>query len=512
MQLNLFGRGFKLRLAIAVACEMAFILFGYDQGVFSGIVGNEDFLNTVNHPSAGLLGIIVSIYNLGCFTGCILTFIIGELLGRRRMMWAAMFFIILGAALQASSYGVSQLMAARFITGIGTGMETSTVPMYQAELSRAHQRGRLVCSEPLFVGVGIVIAYWFDYGISHASGSIAWRLPIACQVIFAFVVIFLVFGLPESPRWLYNKKLNETGLRVLCEVYDKEPDHPEIVKEQKEILEAIALESHAASWLSIFKQDEVQTGKRVLLAYGMQFMNQVGGINLVVYFVPTVLQENVGLTRNLSLLLGGVIQCMFVIGSFVPALLVDRIGRRAPMMWGSAGLGISMLLIAVLLSFKGTSVQQATSSASVAFFFTYMLIFGASVNCIPWVYVPEILPLRARAKGTAVGISSNWLWNFVIVMITPVIISRLQWKAYLIFMCTNLAFVPLVYFVYPETANLTLEEIDFLFTQREKSPRKIARDIWRDRAKHRNLTEEGVAYDNASNDLKMHTEMAESKG
>lgn len=97
-------------------------------------------------------------------------------------------------------------------------------------------------------------------------------------------------------------------------------------------------------------------------------------------------------------------------------------------------------------------------------------------------------------------------------MITPVIISRLQWKAYLIFMCTNLAFVPLVYFVYPETANLTLEEIDFLFTQREKSPRKIARDIWRDRAKHRNLTEEGVAYDNASNDLKMHTEMAESKG
>lgn len=123
----------------------------------SGIVGNEDFLNTVNHPSAGLLGIIVSIYNLGCFTGCILTFIIGELLGRRRMMWAAMFFIILGAALQASSYGVSQLMAARFITGIGTGMETSTVPMYQAELSRAHQRGRLVCSEPLFVGVGIVI-------------------------------------------------------------------------------------------------------------------------------------------------------------------------------------------------------------------------------------------------------------------------------------------------------------------------------------------------------------------
>jgi MFS family permease len=76
-------------------------------------------------------------------------------------------------------------MVARFITGIGTGIETSTVPMYQSELCEANKRGRLVASEPLFVGVGIEIAYWFDYGMSYTSGSIAWRLPIACQIIFA---------------------------------------------------------------------------------------------------------------------------------------------------------------------------------------------------------------------------------------------------------------------------------------------------------------------------------------
>ncbi|KAH0408089.1 putative MFS sugar transporter, partial [Aureobasidium melanogenum] len=110
-------------------------------------------------------------------------------------------------------------------------------------------------------------------------------------------------------------------------------------------------------------------------------------------------------------------------------------------------------------------LNTATSSASVAFFFTYMLIFGASANCIPWVYVPEILPLHARAKGTAIGISSNWLWNFVVVMITPTLLNNLKWKAYFIFMCTNLAFVPLVYFCYPETSNLTLEEVDYLFVK-----------------------------------------------
>jgi MFS family permease len=94
-----FGRGFRLRAAITIACQMAFILFGYDQGVFSGIVGNADFLDTFDHPSAALEGIIVSIYNLGCFTGCILTFLLCEKTGRKLAMWIAMGWIIVSARL-----------------------------------------------------------------------------------------------------------------------------------------------------------------------------------------------------------------------------------------------------------------------------------------------------------------------------------------------------------------------------------------------------------------------------
>lgn len=92
--------------------------------------------------------------------------------------------------LQTSAFSVPHIMIARFVTGIGTGIETSTVPMYQSELCEASKRGRLVASEPLFVGVGIVIAYWFDYGMSFVPGSIAWRLPIGCQIIFAVVRFF----------------------------------------------------------------------------------------------------------------------------------------------------------------------------------------------------------------------------------------------------------------------------------------------------------------------------------
>ncbi|KAF2026542.1 putative Myo-inositol transporter 1 [Setomelanomma holmii] len=481
---NWFGRGFKLRAAITIACQLAFVLFGYDQGVFSGIVGNADFLDTFDHPSPGLEGIIVSIYNLGCFTGCILSFIFCEKTGRRLAMWIAMVWIIVGAALQTSAYSVPHIMVARFITGIGTGIETSTVPMYQSELCEANKRGRLVASEPLFVGVGIEIAYWFDYGMSFTAGSIAWRLPISCQIIFAIIVIIMVFALPESPRYLYKHGRHEEALQILCDVYDGTPDDPKIAKENREVLEALKVEEEHGRyrWSQLLVRDKVQTGRRVLLAYGAQFMNQMGGINLVVYYITSVLQTNVGLDRNLSLLLGGVINLMFFIGSLLPTFTLDKTGRRKPMMWGSLGCGASMMMIAILLSFtpRGGGLAKATASGSVAFFFTYMLSFGMTMNCIPWVYVPEILPLHVRAKGTAVGISANWIWNFFVVMITPTLLSSLAWKGYLIFMCLNYSFIPLVYFCYPETANLTLEEVDWLFYEGDvvKRSRRVAKQGW----------------------------------
>ncbi|CAG8939573.1 unnamed protein product [Penicillium salamii] len=513
VKFDIYGRGRSLRVAIMFTCQLAFIFFGasdenaplpdlpsnvslgYDQGVFSGIVGNEDFLEIVRHPSPGILGIIVSIYNLGCFTGTIVSFASSDKMGPRNSMWFAMAWIIgtgyriridgeqVGAILQTTAFSRAQLLVARFVTGIGTGIETTVVPMYQSELCEAKKRGKYVCSEALFVGVGIVIAYWFDYGMSYVGGAISWRLPVACQMIFAIMVIILVFGLPESPRWLYRHSRPDEALQVLCDIYDMGPDDSKVVSESEGIIQAIELETMHGEykWSQIFKRDEVQTGKRVLLAYGMQFMNQMGGINLVVYYVTSVLEYNVGLSRKLSLLLGGVIQIMFVIGSIYPTFFSDRFGRRKPMMWGSFGLFISMMMISILLSFKGitfqhnlkglkilncigTSVEKPTATASVAFFFLFMLIFGASVNCIPWVYGPEILPLHVRAKGQAIGVSANWLWNFFVVMITPTLIEDLAWKGYLIFMCLNLVFVPIVYFFYPETANLTLEEIDFLFT------------------------------------------------
>ncbi|KAL1641340.1 hypothetical protein SLS61_010146 [Didymella pomorum] len=462
------GTGKSLQSGVTVCCLMAFVLFGYDQGVFGGILQNKDWLDQFDHPSDSKTGIIVSCYNLGCLAGCVLNFFLGEMLGRRKTIWVAMGFVMVGATLQTTAFTVPHLVIGRVITGFGTGLKTSTVPMYQSELCDRKSRGRLVSAEVLFVGVGIVFAYWFDFGLSFVGGALAWRLPIAFQMVFAIVVILLVFALPESPRWLFNHGREAEAIEVLCAVYGKEPTDEYIVQEKDAIIQAIQLEdsaSAAKSYLAIFKNDGVKTGYRVLLAWGVQFMNQAGGINLVVYYIPSVLVQNVGMTPHKAQILGGCINMMFMFGSILPSFALDRMGRRKTMMWGCFGLGICMLMISALLSQSSVANGQAYASAAVAFFFLYMLIFGMSVNCVPWVYVPEILPLEARTKGTAVGISSNWLWNFTVVMITPVIINRLQWKAYLIFMATNLLFVPTFYFFYPETSNLRLEEVDYIFSQ-----------------------------------------------
>lgn len=132
--------------------------------------------------------------------------------------------------------------------------------------------------------------------------------------------------------------------------------------------------------------------------------------------LTAVLVQNVGMSPRIAQVLGGCINMMFMFGSILPSVALDRMGRRKTMMIGCASLGFCMMFISALLSQASNPTRgHACASASVTFFFLYMLFFGMSVNCVPWVYVPEILPLEARTKGTAIGISSNWLWNFTVV-------------------------------------------------------------------------------------------------
>ncbi|KAK5942454.1 hypothetical protein PMZ80_005019 [Knufia obscura] len=473
MQRDWFKPGAQLRLAITATCLAAFVLFGYDQGVFGGLVTHPNFLSTFGHPAPDFLGIIVSIYNVGCFVGCALNLYFGPRFGRREAIWGAMCLVSLGAILQCTSYGVPQMMVGRFITGLGVGIDTSTVPMYQAELCKPEVRGRLVTTEVLFVALGIAVAYFLDFGFSFLGGSVAWRVPIALQVPLAVGVCVLVVGLPETPRWLWQQGRVEEAVGVMRRVHDVPEGDEYVVRESEEIRKAIEIEAASPfKWARILRRDPLQTGYRVGLACLVLFMNQWAGINVIVFYISPVLEGSVGLDRNTAIIAGGCINLAFAVGSLVPALGADRLGRRKPMMFGAAGMGLSMMCVAILLSFNGTDKERITANASIAFFVTYMISFGASLNAIPWVYATEILPIRVRAQGTALAVFNNWIWVFLIVMVTPTLVANLQWKTYLIFMAFNFGFIPVIYFLFPETKGLTLEKIDFLFLKEDRLPAK----------------------------------------
>ncbi|KAF2011332.1 general substrate transporter [Aaosphaeria arxii CBS 175.79] len=458
-----FKDGAPLRGGIASVCLAAFLFFGYDQGVLGGILQMEDFKNQFNHPNDTETGAIVSAYCLGALGGCILNFYTGDRLGRRKSMWLAMSFVFVGATLQASAFTVAHLVVGRVITGLGTGIDSSTVPTYQSELCRAEKRGRKVSWEVMFIGVGIVLSYWMDFGFSYLSGSIAWRFPIAFQLVFAIIVTALIFGLPESPRWLFKRGRRAEAIEVLCAVFDLPESDPYIQGEIRAIENALDTESNVKSNRALFKKDRLQTRRRVMLAYFALLMNQLVGPNLIVYYIPTILTQNVGLDARTAQIVGGCVQIMFVIGCFAPALALDRMGRRPTMLWGCLGLGICMVCAAGLLQPGHTT----TSSAAIAFFFLWMLIFGGTINVVPWVYGPEILPLEARARGVSISVAAHWMWNFFVVMISPILVNRLRWGTYLLFGGLSFVFVGVVWKWYPETSNYTLEEIDSIFLKDE---------------------------------------------
>jgi MFS family permease len=147
----------------------------------------------------------------------------------------------------------------------------------------------------MFVGIGIAFAYWWDFAFSFVGGPFAWRWPIAFQAVFAFWVIFVVFGVPESPRWLLNHGKRKEAIEVLSAIYDKPIDHPDIIREVTSIEAALSTEAEAegnTTWASTFRKDKVSTRYRVFLAWFVQFMNQAGGINLVVYYILSKLQSS----------------------------------------------------------------------------------------------------------------------------------------------------------------------------------------------------------------------------
>ncbi|KAL2826260.1 general substrate transporter [Aspergillus cavernicola] len=460
---NMKGR--SLQLAITISSGSAYLLFGYDQGVLGGLVSEPSFLSAMGNPSSFYLGIIVALFNIGCLGGCLIAGLWGNYLGRKRtIVWGCLTMIV-GGIIQASSYGSGQLIAGRIVSGIGNGLNTSTVPVYVSETSRSAVRGRSLAIQMSIVIFGTVVAYWLDFGmIRTQTGEVVWRFPLAFQDVFALITVVTMPLLPESPRWLYSKGRKDEAVDSLTRLMDLPDDHGDITVIVAEMEQAVALEQ-SDSRLTVkslfFDKTDMKNGRRLVLCFMLQLFQQFTGINVIAFYVTIVLETNVGLSREMSSLVAGFIQIAFWAGTFPPIALMDRLGRRKVLMLGS-----TMLCIAMVLFTVGVALETPPSSRlALGMLIIYEISFGMSWNSVPWLYAPEITPLNLRHLGAAVGCFSEWLWTFIIALMTPAAIENTGWRIYLLFCFMIALSVPFVYFFLPETSGKSLEEIDYIFVK-----------------------------------------------
>ncbi|KAJ5573685.1 uncharacterized protein N7459_008112 [Penicillium hispanicum] len=472
-----FGlKGNALSLAISWIAGLDFLLFGYDQGVTGGLLDLPSFTKyfpDIDSEAPGLTdgeksarstyqGIAVAAYNLGCFLGAVFTIFVGNPMGRRKTIFVGSVIMTVGALLQCTSYQLPQFIVGRIVTGWGNGMNTSTVPTWQSETAQAHERGKLVMIEGMLITAGIMISYWINYGMAWiGEQEVAWRFPLAFQIVFTLIIFGSILNLPESPRWLVMQGRDEDALEVL-EALNEKPREDPFIRNEFDSVKLTVLEMSKGSYRSLFEMSEYREFHRVVLAYVNQMFQQISGINLITYYAP-ILFKKINLSQNnYPKLLAACNGTEYFLASLIPIFVIELIGRRKLMLVGAAGMSLSMVALAVTLWALDHGHPGGGPSQAV-FLFVFNTFFALGWLGMTWLYPAEIVPLRIRAPTNALSTSGNWIFNFLVVMITPVAFDSIGYQTYIIFAVINAFIFPVVFFFYPETRYRSLEEMDDIF-------------------------------------------------
>ncbi|MCG3113796.1 MAG: sugar porter family MFS transporter [Candidatus Manganitrophus sp. SB1] len=459
------GKKTKMTAYVLVAAAIAAIggiLFGFDTGVISGAILFIVKQWNLTHKQAELA---TSSVLIGAVLGALAGGLLGDRLGRRLSIIYATVLFLAGTLIVSIADGMTSFLIGRVLIGAAIGVASFMVPLYISELAPAHIRGSMVSLNQFAVTVGILVSYGVNY---YYASTQNWRAMFAVGAVPGLILLFGMYALPDSPRWLFSVGLREAAEKVLRKIRGT----PEVTEELAEIDEAIRSESGGK--VSDLLAPPVRLA--LIIGVGLAILQQVTGVNTVIYYAPAIF-KGAGLQSDTAAIAAtsgiGVVNVLF---TGVSLWLIDRVGRRPLLLWSVAGMTVALMVLGLGFALRGDEAEAGGGGLGLITAVTlmvYIAFFAIGLGPIFWLLIAEIYPLKLRAPGMSVATVANWGANFVVAY-TFLTLASLLGKAGIFWFYGLMGVITWLFVdrLVPETKGKTLEEIEEYFITRAGPSRK----------------------------------------
>ncbi|MHA6529917.1 sugar porter family MFS transporter [Paenibacillus sp. BAC0078] len=425
--------------------SFAGILFGYDIGIIAGAEGHikSDF-----NLSSLWIGIVVSSLMGGAIIGSILSGLLGDKFGRRKLILISSTIFFIGAVGSAVAPDEITLTIARIFLGVAVGTASSLVPAYMSEIAPANMRGKLSGLNQLMIVIGMLLSYIVAFIFEPIPNS--WRLMLGSAALFAIILYLGMLKLPESPRYLIKNGMSQQAREVLTSLRSSDDEI------NAEISEIENVADHEKTGISQLFHKKFRMA--LIIGVGMATFQQIQGANSIVYYATSI-ARNVGLSSQLAAGFTVVVGVIFVVTTLIFLQFVDKFNRRTILTIGSAGMALSFFTPAILGKF-GVNDGMLNWITLIALC-CYILCYAFSWAPLTWIIVGEIFPLSVRGIGGGISSAFNWTGSLLIGLVFPLLADKFSFgiifSAFGVICILGLLFIR---FVVVETKGRTLEQIE----------------------------------------------------
>ncbi|KAH7095296.1 general substrate transporter [Paraphoma chrysanthemicola] len=454
---------------VGVFASLGSFTYGYDLGVIGGSVATPSFNSYFHEPQPNQVGAVVSLFTGGGFFGAFLAGPSADFLGRRLAIIVGAIAFILGGVLQSVARNLSYLYSGRAVAGFGVGYLVMIVPLYQAEIAHPSIRGRITALQQLMLGIGAVVATWLTHGTNteiSGTNNNQWRIPLGIQVIPAGILASMILLFPESPRWLIDHGKKEEGLRTLARLHSNgDINDTWVQQEYNQIEHAIAIEheQEAKGYKDLFT--DRSSFRRLFLVTAIQASVQMTGVSAIQYYTPQI-YETLNIGTGDALKYQGISNVLSVVAQACTVALIDRIGRRWPLIIGNIVNGICWIVVVIAIALfpsAGASQQNRLGWTFICINWVYQVSFSFTCGPLSWIIPAEVFDTKTRSKGVSLGVMTSFAFNTMIGQVTPIAMASVGWRYFLTFVICNFTNAVFFWATLPETARLPLEEMNTLF-------------------------------------------------